>query len=95
MKKITLNQTEMSELLRDYPGNSIFQRLLLRLRTNLNHDTGEIVLSDDDVDDILWFASGWAPNIFQKKATILFYRHVDELLELVEKFSIPRKHYRY
>ena len=67
MKKITLNQTEMSELLRDYPGNNIFQRLLLRLRTNLNPDTGEILLSDDDVDDILWFASGWAPNIFKKK----------------------------
>ena len=95
MKKITLSSKEIKELQKDYHGSNQFQRLLGRLRKNLNPDTGEILLSDDDVDDILWFTSGWAPNIFQKKATKLFYRHVDELLELVEKFSIPRKHYRF
>ena len=95
MQKITLSSKEIKELSKEYHGKNQFQRLLSRLRKNLNYETGEVALSDDDIDDILWFASGWAPSIFQEKATKLFYHHVDELLELAKQFNIPRKHYRF
>ncbi len=81
--------------MKDYSGNNQFQQLLSRLRKNLNHETREVVLSNDDVDDILWFASGWAPSVFQEKASKLFYHHVDELFELAKQLNIPRKHYRF
>ena len=94
MKKITLNKKEIDELLKENSERNHFQNLLWRLRKNLNHDTGEVVLTDKDVNEILWFASGWAPHIFQRRANKLFLRHIDELLNLVKRYHIPRKYYR-
>ena len=94
MKKITLSSREIKELMKENSDRNHFQNLLWRLRNNLNPDTGEVILSDKDVNEILWFASGWAPHVFQKRANKLFLRHVDELLELVKQYQIPRKYYR-
>ncbi len=94
MKKITLSSKEIKELLKEESDKNHFQNLLWRMQKNLNPNTGEVVLSDKDINEILWFASGWAPHVFQKRANKLFFHHVDELLDLVKRYQIPRKYYR-
>ena len=73
MKKITLSSKEIKELLKEESDKNHFQNLLWRMQKNLNPNTGEVVLSDKDINEILWFASGWAPHVFQKEQTNYFF----------------------
>ena len=69
-----LKPDEIAELDRPVVGVGGFQSLIRRLQKQVNHATGEIKLSDDDLTNIQHFAFDYEEGGFQNRLLLIFGR---------------------
>ena len=75
--KITLNNVEVTELLRQKPntaGDGGFQQLLVKLQEQLNLETKELQLDDDDLRRIPQYAFDYKQGGWQNRLELIFCR---------------------
>ena len=75
--KLTLSNVEVSELLRQEPntaGDGGFQRLLVKLQEQLNLETKELQLDDDDLRRIPQYAFDYRQGGWQDRLELIFCR---------------------
>ena len=78
MPRFVLNQDEMTELDVPAEGTGGFQALMHRLQADLNRETGEICVSDEDVDRLRRYCTDYGPGGFQGRFARAFRRVLDE-----------------
>ena len=76
MKTITLNTSEMSELNEETPGQGGFQDLLERLQQRLDTHTGELTLTDADLERIRRYAFKYGKGGWEDRLIAMFSRHL-------------------
>lgn len=69
-----LNPEEIAELDRDVAGVGGFQSFIKGFQKQLNHATGEIKLTDDDMTEIQHFAFDYEQGGFQDRLLFIFGR---------------------
>ena len=71
---LELNRDEIAELDQPTRGSGGFQSFINRLQSKLNHATGTITLTDDDVADIQHHAFDYEQGGFQDRLLAIFGR---------------------
>jgi hypothetical protein len=69
-----LNKGEVAELDRPVAGVGGFQTFLRRLQKQVNHATGEIKLTDDDLTNIVHYAFDYKQGGWQERLLLIFER---------------------
>ena len=75
--KLTLNNAETTELLRQEPNTASdggFQQLLVKLQRQLNTKTNELLLDDDDIRKIPQYAYSYGQGGWQNRLELIFSR---------------------
>ena len=83
MMRVTLNAIEMEILFRQDPTtqrNGGYQRLLVRLQKNTHRSTGELALSDSDLERIPRYAFDYGNGGWEGRLTGIFQRHLGDRL---------------
>lgn len=76
---VTLNATEMKVLFRQDPAtrrNGGYQSLLVRLQGNINSATGELALTDSDLERIPRYAFDYGNGGWEGRLMAIFRRHL-------------------
>lgn len=76
MMRVVLNASEIQELLRETAGQGGFQGLIEGLQAKLVHSTGELTLSDDDLERIRRCAFDYGNGGFEGRLRRVFERHL-------------------
>lgn len=79
MRRITLNNHEMTELMRPAAGQGGWQGLITYLQGKLNQATGEISLSDEDRGRICRYAFDYGDGGWEGQLQRIFGRHLGEM----------------
>ena len=74
MPRFTLNEKEMAELDVPVNGTGGFQDLMRRLQLDLNTETGEIDVSDADVERISRYCTQYGQGGWQDRLARAFHR---------------------
>ncbi len=80
MKKIFLNQSEMNELRKPNAGSGGWQSLLEGLQRKVDYQTGEITLTDSDVERIQRYAFDYGNGGWESRLISVFGRHLGQTL---------------
>lgn len=76
MNTIILGANEQQELLRNTAGQGGFQSLIEGLQAKLNTATGEIRLTDEDLERIARYAFDYGNGGFEGRLRIIFGCHL-------------------
>lgn len=76
MKKIILNQSEMKELRKPNAGSGGWQSLLGGLQRKVNYQTGEITLTEADLERIQRYAFDYGNGGWESRLIGVFGRHL-------------------
>ncbi len=71
-----LNDSEFTELMREMAGQGGWQSLIARLQSKLSIDTGEIELSEAEIEQIRRRAFGYGDGGFEARLRHIFERHL-------------------
>jgi len=80
LKKIVLNKSEMSELMKPNAGSGGWQSLLEGLQGKVNSQTGEITLTDTDLERIQRYAFDYGNGGWESRLIAVFGRHLGQKL---------------
>ena len=81
--KLTLSNDEVTELQRQEPntaGDGGFQQLLVKLQEQLNPNTNELQLDDDDLRRIPQYAYNYGQGGWQNRLELIFCRMLGRTL---------------
>lgn len=80
MKQIVLNQSEMNELRKPNAGSGGWQSLLEALQGKVNYQTGEITLTNTDIERIQRYAFDYGNGGWESRLIAVFGRHLGRKL---------------
>ena len=81
---VILNQDELDELFIQDPMTILdggYQRLLINLQNKTNRSTGELDLSDDDLEKIPRYAFNYGQGGWENRLKTIFERHLGPNLD--------------
>lgn len=76
MKQVVLNDAEKAELMRATAGQGGWQGLIEGLQAKLNQQTGEITLSDEDIERVRRYAFDYGNGGWEGQLRRIFQRHL-------------------